>query len=478
MQGRTRQAALAACLALAAAPAGGAEAVPTHILVTNEGRTTTDALTAFHLAIDNETRTVDWEFVDHAHATPGDFPPDYLNSAVPLGIVLTTTGGGRFRVSAGQGSGVPLHFGDLDPNASAKIAPNSGDRLFTPLDGRTMSMEFFVAGTTDRAATRAVGLFFSGVEAAGLTKVELLQGSRSLGVFEAPVKGARQASFVGVVFERPIITTALVTIGGRVGEVENLAPINNAGIVDVVAMDDVLYAPLQPAGNLRAALTATRDGADVVYTASVRNVAAHTATGVELRQALPADVSDVSASDSPTVDVGGELVWEIGHVGAGGIAYRTVRVTPTAESLHPSVVSASSWSESEPDDDSAKLWGVPSAFAETADFPSIVGRLEELAAIAKTLGLPGKTGASLAASFTKARKQVLKAASQWQAGKTKGAASRLRAAGKALKRVGAVLDGRGARLLHVRVHEIVQLRTYALMSNLRNVPLGMPTTLE
>ena len=67
-------------------------------------------------------------------------------------------------------------------------------------------------------ATRGFGAVFRNVRIAGTASIEYFNGARSLGLYYAPVgSAAGQASFLGVLFGAPIVTSVRIICGTDAG---------------------------------------------------------------------------------------------------------------------------------------------------------------------------------------------------------------------------------------------------------------------
>jgi uncharacterized protein (TIGR03382 family) len=100
-------------------------------------------------------------------------------------------------------------------------------------------VDFFIAGSGTAATTRGFGVVFTDVDTVGAARIELFNGSTSLGAFDAPVFGGDAGlSFIGVSFadarvSRVHITSGTAAIGAGVHECLPDA--------DLVVMDDFIF---------------------------------------------------------------------------------------------------------------------------------------------------------------------------------------------------------------------------------------------
>ena len=108
---------------------------------------------------------------------------------------------------------------------------------------------FTLAGTQTAAATRGFGAIFLDVELPNTSSIEFFNGSNSLGKYFVEPANNGEASFLGVLFDNPIITEVELILGN--GAIFDLSSNNTVipGVadnpengVDLVATDDFLYA--------------------------------------------------------------------------------------------------------------------------------------------------------------------------------------------------------------------------------------------
>ena len=166
------------------------------------------------------------------------FPGDFFNTTVKAGAIFSTDGSG-FRNSDNDFSDINLAYAD---NFNAFSQP----KTFMPVGSAEMAVDFRVPGTETPAATRGFGVVFSDVEREGAASIKLFDAEgRSLGQYHAPVRSdATGFSFVGVVFDLPIVAQVRITSGQRAlgADVQDLS---DGGNLDLAVMDDFLYAEPQ-----------------------------------------------------------------------------------------------------------------------------------------------------------------------------------------------------------------------------------------
>jgi hypothetical protein len=185
-------------------------------------------------------REINWDGVPAAFTNADNFPFDFFNATDPAigngrkrGLVYLNTGT-SFRVDSSD-------FADLDASYAAQFDAFSPKRSFTYRGSNVTDIVFKVAGTNTDAFIRGFGVIFSDVDNANSTTVEFFAGTKSLGVFKAPVRtGASSFSLLGVFFPNEKVTKVRITAGNGV-----LAPgvkdISNNGTQDLVVMDDMFY---------------------------------------------------------------------------------------------------------------------------------------------------------------------------------------------------------------------------------------------
>ena len=115
----------------------------------------------------------------------------------------------------------------------------SASRLFAASGSNITDVEFFVAGSNGslEGLVRGFGVVFTDVDVAATTTIEYFdQLGASLGKFSAPIAN-NGLSFLGVMFsEGSVVDRVRITSGNAA-----LGP-NDGGGVDVVAMDDFIFA--------------------------------------------------------------------------------------------------------------------------------------------------------------------------------------------------------------------------------------------
>jgi len=194
-------------------------------------------------------REINWDAVPDASAAPNAFPGNFFNGPAnprARGAEFTTPGTG-FAVSATAANpgGVPVNFGNIDASYSSTFRPFSPQRLFVPIDSNTTEVKFFIPGqSSTRATVSAFGAVFSDVDTLGPTIMQFFAQSGALlhtATVPPTTAGPGGFSFAGVQFTgdekiwRVVIRTGTHALAaGRLD--------NPAGGVDLVVMDDFIYA--------------------------------------------------------------------------------------------------------------------------------------------------------------------------------------------------------------------------------------------
>jgi uncharacterized protein (TIGR03437 family) len=189
-------------------------------------------------------------------------------------------------VTAVSGDG----FLSANSTVTGQFPAFSPANTFAAIGGNQIEVNFVLvsAATTTPvpASTRGFGVIFVDVESANTSSIEYFNGSVSLGKFFAPAGQSGQHEFLGVLFNSPVVTRAVITAGTArlfsfanntvtAGPAENLAQ-----GVDLAATDDFLIAePVTTVASVSAASFAgTEMAAESIVAAFGANLATTTAT--------------------------------------------------------------------------------------------------------------------------------------------------------------------------------------------------------
>lgn len=184
-------------------------------------------------------REVNWEGVTAALNNSDAFPFDFFNTvdpAAPAGRkrgLLYVNNGTTFRVDSAD-------FAGIDASYAAQFNAFSGKRTFSGASSHITEVAFQVAGQTTSAVINGFGVVFSDVDDANSTSMEFFNGSKSLGVFKAPVAGANSFSFLGVHFAGEKVTRVKITAGAA-KLATGVKDLSDGGTKDLVVMDDFFY---------------------------------------------------------------------------------------------------------------------------------------------------------------------------------------------------------------------------------------------
>ena len=197
----------------------------------------TTTLADFRTALGAQ-RVIKWDGVPANLLNVDTFPGNFFNTTAKLGALFTTDGTG-FRNSN-------TDFSDINPDYADEFNAFSPLVTFMPIGSASLATTFRVPGTETPAATRGFGIVFSDVERAGAASIKLFDAAgRSLGQYHAPIRSDPAGfSFVGVVFESPIVAEVRITAGQRAlgADVQDLS---DGGNLDLVVTDDFLFAEPQ-----------------------------------------------------------------------------------------------------------------------------------------------------------------------------------------------------------------------------------------
>jgi hypothetical protein len=175
-------------------------------------------------------REISWD--GGGAAAPVATFPSPMETFAARGSVFTTPGTG-FSIS---GQPTP-EFGNINPTYPDIFTAFSSPRLFAPLGSNITDVFFSVPGTTVLGAkTRGFGAVFTDVDDPSTTTMDFYDTSDNL-IESFTVSAFNNGlSFLGVSFDNPIIARVRITTGNSA-----LGPNDGSG-VDVVAMDDFIYA--------------------------------------------------------------------------------------------------------------------------------------------------------------------------------------------------------------------------------------------
>ncbi|KAK1859285.1 hypothetical protein I4F81_001882 [Pyropia yezoensis] len=178
-------------------------------------------------------RSINWD----GAGVPFKMPGDFFNTVVPHGAVFHAKGG-EFRVSnpPREQHIDDDRFSSINKKLSKQIKTFSPKRLFTPLKGNVMEVRFEVPGKRGvKATTTGFGAVFVDLDHDHVTSLEYFDAHRRrlAKAFVPSKKGG--LSFLGVVFNKPVVSYVRMTLGNR--KVTD----HDDGHGDVVVADDFVY---------------------------------------------------------------------------------------------------------------------------------------------------------------------------------------------------------------------------------------------
>jgi hypothetical protein len=191
-------------------------------------------------------REINWDGVPDNFAAPNEMPRDFFNVNSPRGAVFSSPCSSQVQVSATQGSGTAVRFGNIDPSYQTNFTTFSPGRLFSvqstanvvnQFPCNTIIVEFFVPGTNIPATVSGFGAVATDVDIGGRSLIRCFttNGGQTDQGFQVASNGL---SFVGISFnagER--ISKCFINSGNQ-----RLASGNiDAAGIDLVAMDDFIY---------------------------------------------------------------------------------------------------------------------------------------------------------------------------------------------------------------------------------------------
>ncbi|SCY32043.1 PEP-CTERM protein-sorting domain-containing protein [Nitrosospira sp. Nl5] len=195
-------------------------------------------------------REINWDGTPDGFSAPNNLPGNFFNSNSPRGAEFSTPGTG-VQVSANSGI-APVEFDNINSGYSSTFGVFSSQRLFTGVDSNVVDVSFFLPGTTTPALVSGFGAVFTDVDLTSSTKIEFFDAANaSLGIYAVPVGtvDSESLSFLGVSFtDGPIVSRVQITSGNTAlgAGVNDGAPFGPDNIVDLVAMDDFIYAAPVP----------------------------------------------------------------------------------------------------------------------------------------------------------------------------------------------------------------------------------------
>ena len=190
---------------------------------------------------DGGRREINWDGVPAALTDVDTFPANFFNSNSKRGAVYSTPGTG-LRVDS-------TNFAAVNAALAAQFAFFSAKKLFMPVGSNQVDVDFKLVGTTTQGMVKGFGAVFADVDRPGSTTIEFFDADDvRIGVVAAPNHGGTQLlSFVGAVFEAPIVARVRIT-SGEAPLTATSTDVTAGGATDLVVMDDFVYGEPRAAG--------------------------------------------------------------------------------------------------------------------------------------------------------------------------------------------------------------------------------------
>jgi plastocyanin len=184
---------------------------------------------------DSGRREINWDGVPAALTDVDTFPAGFFNTNSKRGAVYETPGTG-LRIDSTE-------FASVNAGLAAQFTTFSAKKLFMPVGSNIVDVKFRVVGTTTLGLVKGFGAVFVDVDKPGSTTIEFFDAQdQSLGVVSAPNHsgGAQLLSFVGAVFQAPIVARVRIT-SGDAALTPSILDVSAGGTADLVVMDDFVY---------------------------------------------------------------------------------------------------------------------------------------------------------------------------------------------------------------------------------------------
>jgi len=190
---------------------------------------------------DGGRREINWDGVPAALTDVDTFPANFFNVNSKRGALYSTPGTG-LRVDS-------TNFAAVNAGLAAQFAFFSAKKLFMPVGSNQVDVDFRLVGTTTPGMVKGFGAVFADVDRPGSTTIEFFDADDvRIGVVTAPNHGGAQLlSFVGAVFEAPIVARVRIT-SGEAPLTATSTDVTAGGTTDLVVMDDFVYGEPRAAG--------------------------------------------------------------------------------------------------------------------------------------------------------------------------------------------------------------------------------------
>ena len=246
-------AALAACNSLNS-PINNQPPAPTFTVIRAQGDSAAlaDTLNRFRAALGgvlnapnsppatSGRREINWDGVPAALTNVDTFPATFFNVNSKRGAIFSGPGTG-LRVDSSA-------FASINAGLADQFRAFSPKKLFMAVGSNQVEVDFKLAGTTTNGLVKGFGVVFSDVDrAGGSARVEYFDAN-GVEIASVPATarlGAQGFSFVGAVFDSPIVARVLITSGDAALNATS-TDVSGGGTTDLVVMDDFIYGEPQP----------------------------------------------------------------------------------------------------------------------------------------------------------------------------------------------------------------------------------------
>ena len=230
-------------------------------------------------------------------------------------------------------------FVSANPDVANQFPAFSAANTFASFNSNKYEVKFALASdpstTPVPAATRGFGVIFLDVEQANTSSIECFNGSVSLGKFFVPPGASGQAQFLGVLFNSPVVTRAVVTAGtAQVFNFSNgqvtTGPAEGQN-VDLAVVDDFVYA--EPVTTSAIVSAASFDGAALAAESIAAVFGADLATSVAAAPSTPLPTSLSGTTVKVKDSQGAERLAPLFFTSPGQVNYLVPTGTATGDAI-------------------------------------------------------------------------------------------------------------------------------------------------
>lgn len=146
-------------------------------------------------------------------------------------------------------------FSSVNPDVAGQFPAFTPAKTFAMFNDNLIEQSFTVPGSLTSASTRGFGAIFLDAELADTSSIEYFNGATSLGKFSVPVTPiSGGASFLGVLFDNPLVTDVTLTLGNATlfsfenGVITSGGAETLGDFKDLAVTDDFVFAEPQISG--------------------------------------------------------------------------------------------------------------------------------------------------------------------------------------------------------------------------------------